>query len=146
MSVQRPTSNVQRPKPQSAQGELGLLEKAARAPQRQMPADISRLELLLGARGQLTAKEILEQWGEPGTDAGKRYVRKLAEVSTAILSYPGSSGYTLIRLADAETLQHAANAIGSQIAVMQAKRVRLHNLAGLKRAEENLSQPAGGAA
>ena len=82
------------------QGELGLIVKMRRTPQ-QLLADAAKLEALLDRRTRLTAAEICAALGWAADEDGQRYVRKLAQRSRAILSFPGSNGYTLRRLARA---------------------------------------------
>lgn len=135
MNAEHPASNAE-------QAELRLGAKVRRD-EAQIAEDVWRMEVLLGHSGAdgarwLKAAEICTALGWPGGDAGKRYIRRLAEKSHLILSFPGSPGYTLIALAGDEDLRHAANAIAAQVAVMQAKRVRLENILGLRHAAQKL--------
>jgi len=121
------------PNPEATQAELPLAE-CARRDSEQLRADVAEFEQILGELGRLTARQICAHRG----DWDDRYVRKLAERSDRVLSFPGSNGYSLIAAASDEELRHAANAIATQVAVMQAKRVRFENILGLRHAAHKL--------
>jgi hypothetical protein len=106
-------------------------------------ADVAALERLLegGAMFSTAILRALPHFGEG--DAGRRYLRHLAEHSSAILSYQGSPGYRLIKHCTAEEVQRGADALGHAIKVQLAKQVRLLNVAGLLRAAGKLAESAG---
>jgi hypothetical protein len=135
MLSERPTSNVQLPtsNAEAIQAELPLAEKERRD-REQLFLDVAEFEGMLATFGRLTARQICAH--RAGWD--DRYVRKLAERSAGVLSFPGSQGYSLIAAAGDDELRHAANAIATQVAVMQAKRVRFENILGLRHAAQKL--------
>lgn len=103
-----------------------------------MVEDIAALESLLDEHGPLTARKIVEL--RPAWD--DRHVRELAGRSRAILSFPGSPGYRLIRACTAEDLGHAADALISQAKVQIRRGIEYRRLAALAAQMSTLTQPA----
>ena len=122
--------------PHFCQPELNLRQKSARAVNRD---SVEELCGLLRGREWTTARDLQRLrplWSE-------RFIRLLANASEGrVLSYPGSPGYRLAEGAEIAEIAHASAALIAQGKDMWRRGIIFRRLAGLRRAEEAITQPS----
>jgi hypothetical protein len=105
-------------------------------------ADVARIVAMLADGRRMTAAQICMAFGWLINEDGKREVRKLAELSSAILSYPGSSGYMLRKFADAAELRKAGAKWIAQGTAEIRRGIECNRLAGLLEAAGKMTTDA----
>ncbi len=85
-----------------------------------LAADVQRLITILRGRGWCTAKQLVQI--AAGMNLTERRLRQIAAASdAAIVSWPGSPGYTLFDETTEADIDHAIKAHGSQVEEMQTR-------------------------
>ena len=99
-------------------------------PRHEAVDDVLWLEKVLhDNNGWMTSTEILQLIGRPATDAGQRWLRRLASLSKWILSGPGSPGYRHIACSTPDEIRHYYNSNISQRKEMIARGIRIKRAA-----------------
>ena len=95
-------------------------------PRHEAVDDVLWLEKVLhDNKGWMTSTELLALLDRPATDAGQRWVRKLASGSKWILSGPGSPGYRHIARSTPEEINHYKQSNIAQGKEMIARGIRI---------------------
>jgi len=122
--------------------ELPLGSKMRRSPERKAE-DCDALVRALADGAHRTAAQLCAVLGWQDCEDNKRYVRKLASMTPAVLSHPGSEGYVLERFASAEEIYRSGDAFIDAGKKLIARGIERRRLAGLRRAADVLTRTEG---